>query len=85
MYIYVWCSADHIQWALIQLLLFDAQLTHPGKQIRRRDEQACAQQEGKHIGFLSKDRRRHLLRHCNNINKNTAAFCNYRERSRTLN
>lgn len=67
----VWCSADRIEWALIQLLLFDAQLTHPGQQLRRRDEQASAQQEGKHIGFLSKDRRRHSLRHCHHINKKT--------------
>lgn len=27
----VWCIADRIQWALVQLLLLDAQLTHPGE------------------------------------------------------
>lgn len=49
----MWCSADRIEWALVQLLLFDAQLTHPGQQLRGRDEQTSTQQEGKHIGFLS--------------------------------
>lgn len=68
------CSADRIEWALIQLLLFDAQLTHPGKQLRRRDEETSAQQEGKHIGFLSKDRGRHSLRHCHYINKKHCGF-----------
>lgn len=70
----VWCSADRIEWALVQLLLFDAQLAHPGQQLRRRDEQTSAQQEGKHIGFLSKDRRRHSLRHCHYINKKHCGF-----------
>lgn len=69
-----WCSADRIEWALVQLLLFNAQLTHPGQQLRRRDEQTSAQQEGKHIGFLSKDRRRHSLRHCHYINKKHCGF-----------
>lgn len=50
----VWRSADRVQRALIQLLLLDAQLTHPGEQLRRRNEETGAQQEGKHIGFLSK-------------------------------
>lgn len=49
--------ADHVQWALVQLLLFDAKLTHPGQQLRRRDEQTGTQQECKHIGFLSKDKK----------------------------
>lgn len=53
--VHVWCRADHIEWALVQLLLFDAQLTHPGQQLRRRDEETRAQQEGKHIGFLQKN------------------------------
>lgn len=47
-------SADRVQRALVQLLLLDAQLTHPGQQLRRRNEESGAQQEGKHIGFLSK-------------------------------
>lgn len=63
------CRADRIQWALIQLLLLDAQLAHPGQQLRRRDEQTSAQQEGKHIGFLSKDGGRQSLRHCHHIEK----------------
>lgn len=53
--------ADRVQRALVQLLLFDAQLTHPGQQLRGRNEQTSAQQESKHVGFLSKDKERHLM------------------------
>lgn len=77
--IYVWCSADRIEWALIQLLLFDAHLTHPGQQLRRRNEQTSAQQEGKHIGFLSKDVKRHSLRHSRHINKHHCSLLSLKE------
>lgn len=45
--------ADRVERALVQLLLLDAEFTHPGQQLRRRDEETSAQQEGEHVGFLS--------------------------------
>lgn len=77
----VWCSADRVEWALIQLLLFDAQLTHPGQQLRRGDEQTGAQQEGKHVGFLSEERRSHCLPLC--ATDDTAAVCHQRKHDGT--
>lgn len=49
--------AYRVERALVQLLLLDAEFAHPGQQLRRRDEQTSAQQEGEHVGFLFGEQR----------------------------